>query len=126
MNWKSAIGDFKNYRRLERTRSENTVAAYLNDLVKLQQFAEPQNTLPKDITPKHIQGFLTWINGFGLSPTSQARILSGIKTFYLFMSLEHNLLENPTALIEAPRLARKIPDVLNVKEIEQLDRKSVV
>src|SRR3546814_12360606 len=100
MNWKSAIGDFKNYLRLERAMSENTVAAYLNDLVKLQQFAEPQNTLPKDITPKHIQGFLTWINGFGLSPTRQSRILSGLKTFYLFMSLEPTLPNKPPHLTD--------------------------
>ncbi|HWK56424.1 MAG TPA: site-specific tyrosine recombinase XerD [Parapedobacter sp.] len=120
MNWKSATGDFKNYLQLERAMSANTVEAYLNDLIKLQQFADPQGILPKEITPKHIQDFLTWINGFGLSPTSQARILSGIKTFYLFMSLEHDLLENPTALIETPRLARKIPAVLNIQEIEQL------
>ena len=120
MNWKSAIGDFKNYLRLERAMSANTIEAYLNDITKLQQFAEPQDILPSEITSRHIQEFLTWISGFGLSATSQARILSGIKTFYLFMSLEHDLTENPTVLIEAPRLARKIPDVLNVNEIEQL------
>lgn len=120
MDWKSAIGDFKNYLQLERAMSANTVQAYLSDLFKLQHFAEPQGIMPKEITPKHIQDFLAWISGFGLSPTSQARILSGIKTFYLFLSLEHDLLENPTALIETPRLARKIPDVLNVQEIEQL------
>ncbi|MFB2121436.1 site-specific tyrosine recombinase XerD [Parapedobacter sp. 2B3] len=120
MNWKSAIGDFKNYLQLERAMAANTVEAYLSDLIKLQRFAEPQGIAPKEISPKHIQDFLGWINGFGLSPMSQARILSGIKTFYLFMSLEHGLLENPTALIEAPRLARKIPDVLNIREIEQL------
>lgn len=120
MNWKSAIGDFKNYLQLERAMSANTVAAYLNDLVKLHQFAEPQDILPKEITAKHIQEFLAWIASFGLSPTSQARILSGVKTFYLFMTLEHGLPENPTALIETPRLARKIPDVLNIVEIEAL------
>ena len=100
--------------------SANTVEAYLNDVIKLQQFAEPQDFLPAEITPKHVQDFLAWIADFGLSATSQARILSGIKTFYLFMSLEHDLAENPTALIETPRLARKIPDVLNIQEIEQL------
>ena len=120
MNWASAISDFKNYLRLERAMSANTVEAYLNDITKLRQFAEPQEVLPAEITAQHIQDLLTWIGSFGLSATSQARILSGIKTFYLFMSLEHDLPENPTALIETPRLARKIPDVLNVMEIEQL------
>lgn len=120
MDWETAIGDFKNYLQLERAMAVNTVEAYLNDLIKLQQFADPQGVSPNEITSKHIQDFLVWINSFGLSPSSQARILSGIKTFYLFMSLEHGLLENPTALIETPRLARKIPDVLNIEEIERL------
>lgn len=120
MDWETAIGDFKNYLQLERAMAMNTVEAYLNDLIKLQQFADPQGLSPKEITSKHIQDFLAWINSFGLSRSSQARILSGIKTFYLFMSLEHGLLENPTALIETPRLARKIPDVLNIEEIERL------
>lgn len=120
MNWETAIGDFKNYLQLERAMAMNTVEAYLNDLIKLQQFAAPQGTSPQKITSKHIQDFLVWINNFGLSPSSQARILSGIKTFYLFMSLEHGLLENPTALIDTPRLSRKIPDILNIEEIERL------
>ncbi|MGV3763761.1 site-specific tyrosine recombinase XerD [Parapedobacter sp.] len=120
MNWKSAIDDFKNYLQLERAMAANTVEAYLNDVIKLQYFADPQGILPKEITSKHVQDFLTWIHGLGLSATSQARVLSGIKTFYLFMSLEHDLLQNPTALIETPRRARKIPDVLNICEIEQL------
>ena len=102
MNWESAIGDFKNYLQLERAMAANTVEAYLNDVVKLYQFADPQHILPSDITPQHIQNFLAWINGFGLSPTSQARILSGIKTFYLFMSLEHGLLEPPLRLSRHP------------------------
>ncbi|GGG91197.1 tyrosine recombinase XerC [Parapedobacter pyrenivorans] len=120
MDWKTAINDFKNYLQLERAMSINTVDAYLNDLTKLQQFADPRSLSPAEITSKDLQEFLAWINGFGLSAYSQARILSGIKTFYLFMSLEHGLLENPTALIEAPRLGRKMPDVLNIKEIDRL------
>jgi len=100
--------------------SPNTVEAYLDDVTKLRQFSEPQYITPQNITPTQLQDFLTWINGFGLSAYSQARILSGIKTFYLFMALEHGLVENPTALIEAPRLGRKIPDVLNITEIDAL------
>jgi len=120
MDWKAAISDFTHYLRLERAMAGNTVEAYLNDVGKLRQFAETQGIPPLEITPGNIQDFLVWINGFGLSSYSQARILSGIKTFYLFMSLEHGLLENPTALIQAPRLGRKIPDVLNIAEIDSL------
>ncbi|MFC7526232.1 site-specific tyrosine recombinase XerD [Parapedobacter sp. GCM10030251] len=120
MDWKTAIDGFKHYLQLERAMSANTVEAYLDDVSKLQQFAEPQAIEPQSITPVQLQDFLTWINGFGLSAYSQARILSGIKTFYLFMALEYGLVENPTALIQAPRLGRKIPDVLNITEIDDL------
>ena len=120
MDWKTAIDGFKHYLQLERAMSANTVEAYLDDVSKLQQFAEPQAIEPQSITPVQLQDFLTWINGFGLSAYSQARVLSGIKTFYLFMALEYGLVENPTALIQAPRLGRKIPDVLNITEIDDL------
>lgn len=120
MDWKTTINGFKHYLQLERAMSPNTVKAYLDDVTKLRQFSEPQHITPQNITPSQLQDFLTWINGFGLSAYSQARILSGIKTFYLFMALEHGLVENPTALIEAPRLGRKIPDVLNITEIDSL------
>src|SRR5690606_8455549 len=103
-----------------RAMSANTVAAYMDDVAKLQQFSELQDARPDEITAAKLQDFLAWINGLGLSAYSQARILSGIKTFYLFLSLEYGLLENPTALIQAPRLGRKIPDVLNITEIDQL------
>src|SRR5690606_9747716 len=122
MDWKTTINGFKHYLRLERAMSANTVEAYLNDVTKLRQFLEPQGIHPHEVTSAQIQDFLTWINGFGLSAYSQARILSGIKTFYLYMALEHGLHENPTALIQAPRLGRKIPDVLNVAEIDRLIR----
>lgn len=120
MDWKTAINEFTHYLRLERAMSANTVAAYRNDMAKLQQFAEPLGILPNEITTPHLQDFLVWISSFSLSAYSQARILSGIKTFYLFLSLEHGLIENPTALIQAPRLGRKIPDVLNITEIDSL------
>ncbi|MFC3196999.1 site-specific tyrosine recombinase XerD [Parapedobacter deserti] len=120
MDWNAAINDFTHYLRMERAMSANTVEAYLNDMAKLRQFAELQGIPPNEITTQQLQDFLVWINGFGLSAHSQARILSGIKTFYVYLSLEHGLIENPTALIQPPRLGRKIPDVLNVTEIDKL------
>jgi len=120
MDWTTTINGFRHYLQLERAMSANTIDAYLDDVAKLRQFAEPLNLSPSAVTPANLQDFLAWINGFGLSAYSQARILSGIKTFYLFLSLEYGLLENPTALIQAPRLGRKIPDILNITEIDQL------
>ena len=120
MDWKATINDFKQYLRVERAMSVNTVDAYLNDVNKLWQYAASVDVLPEGITPQHLQAFLAWVNSFGVSAYTQARILSGIKTFYFFLSIEHGLLENPTALIQAPRLGRKIPDVLNITEIDDL------
>lgn len=120
MDWETAINAFKQYLQLERAMSPNTVAAYLSDVHKLKQYAEANSVLPADINPRHIQAFLGWINGFGISAYTQARILSGIKTFYVFLSIELGLTQNPTALIQAPRLGRKIPDILNIAEIDAL------
>ncbi|WP_257656491.1 site-specific tyrosine recombinase XerD [Parapedobacter lycopersici] len=120
MDWETSIHAFKEYLQLERALSQNTIEAYLSDVHKLRQYAETPAILPADITAKDIQAFLEWINGFGISAYTQARILSGIKTFYLFLSIELGLIQNPTALIQAPRLGRKIPDVLNITEIDAL------
>lgn len=120
MNWKTALTEFTQYLRLERSLSDNSISAYRNDVVKLSQFAEPLRLSPGDLSSTHIQDFLHWIHGFGLSSYSQARILSGIKAFYAFLALEYDLLPNPTELIQSPKLGRKIPDVLNIHEIDTL------
>ncbi len=120
MNWKTATTEFTQYLRLERSLSENSIVAYRNDVGKLRQFAEPLGHTPLDLTPSQIQDFLHWINGFGISAYSQARILSGIKAFYTFLALEYDLTPNPTELLQSPKLGRKIPDVLNIHEIDAL------
>lgn len=112
--------EFTQYLRLERSLSDNSISAYRNDVVKLSQFAESLRLSPGDLSSTHIQDFLHWIHGFGLSSYSQARILSGIKAFYAFLALEYDLLPNPTELIQSPKLGRKIPDVLNIHEIDTL------
>src|SRR5690606_37149580 len=120
MDWETSIKAFKQYLQLERAMSANTVEAYLSDVLKLQQYAEKDGILPADLTSQQIQAFLEWINSFGISAYTQARILSGIKAFYLFFSIESGQVQNPTALIQTPRLGRKIPDVLNITEIDAL------
>jgi len=72
------------------------------------------------LKPQQIQDFLVWMDGFSISPFSQARLISGIKAFFVFLQLEYELLENPAELIETPRLARKLPDTLSVVEIDRL------
>ena len=107
---------------MERSLSENSIEAYLHDVNKLVEFLESQkyDLSPKDIQLKHLQEFLVWINELEMTATSQARFISGIKGFYKYLLLENVLSVDPTALLEAPRLARKLPDTLSLDDINKL------
>ena len=122
MNWKLAIDGFKVYLMLERSLSGNSVEAYLRDVNKLVEFIELKkyDYEPATVPPSVISEFMAYLNDLGLESTSQARTLSGIKTFYKYLLLEDVIDAAPTDLIEAPRLARKIPDVLTFDEIERI------
>jgi integrase/recombinase XerD len=102
--------------------AQPTIEAYLHDVEKMNQFFESQamKVLPLAVKLEHIQQFIEWLNGFGVSPRSQARILSGIRAFYKFLIIENKLENDPTELIEFPKLGRKIPDVLTVHEIDHI------
>jgi integrase/recombinase XerD len=124
MNWELLIRQFKNYLQLERSLSPHSIEAYIHDIVKLKQFLEISNS-EKPISAlqtsqTHIQEFLEALNGLGLSPHSQARILSGIKAFFKFMMMEEMIVDDPSYLIDAPKLGRKLPDTLSFQEIEKL------
>lgn len=120
--WERYIQNFSNYLKLERSLSSNSVEAYMHDVELLHQFMlmkHPQVN-PVDVTSKHLQKFLEYINELGMSAHSQARILSGIKGFYKYLLFEEVLEKDPTALIEGPKLGRKLPDTLSFVEIEKL------
>ncbi len=118
--WHNFILDFKRYLEFERNLSTNTIQAYLNDIRKLQVYSEERALATENLTPQDIQAFLVWMNTFNISPFTQARLLSGIKVFFTFMQLEHQIPYNPAELIEAPRLPRNLPDVLSIEEIDAL------
>ena len=120
MSWDLYINRFNHYLKLERGLSENSVDAYLRDVVKLKQFVENHNDnpSPEELNTVHISDFLETLNGLGMSAYSQARIISGLKAFYKYLMFENIIDTNPTALIEAPRLGRKLPDTLDLFEIE--------
>jgi len=122
MNWPIYQKQFESYLQLEKSLSGNSVEAYRNDLSKLRAFLEAsgQNVDPAAVTPTHLQGFLQWVNELGMSATSQARILSGIRAFYKFLIMENLVNADPTENIEAPKLRRKLPDTLSFQEIEEL------
>jgi integrase/recombinase XerD len=118
--WAPQIKSYKAYLQLERSLSDNSVEAYLRDVEKLTQYLlqSENKKSPADITLKDLQHFLRWVSELGMTPTSQARIISGIRSFYKFCVIENLVQKDPTALLEAPRLKRSLPDVLSLEEIE--------
>jgi len=120
--WKIYIKGYKSFLQLEKSLSQNSVEAYLNDLNKLIQFLEinEPNTGPKDLNLSHLKDFVQWVNEIGLSARSQARIISGIKGFYKYLLIENIITKDPTAMLESPRIGRKLPDTLSVEEIDSI------
>lgn len=118
-DWPSAIDAFNGYLRLERSVSPNTLDAYGRDVLKFAQFLESRglDKPPTAIQRPDVESFLHWLHGLGLEATSQARILSGLRAFYKYMLVEDLLDNDPTALVELPRLRRKMPAVLSVREV---------
>ena len=122
MTWSEAVENYANYLRFEKNASENTIEAYVSDLQKLQDFAEQNlmNITPITISYEHLQEFLYQISKINYSERTQARWISSIKGFFSFL-LEDELREdNPSALLETPKLGLYLPDTLSLEEIEKL------
>ena len=122
MTWNEAIENYANYLRFEKNASENTIEAYVSDLQKLQNFAEQNlmNIMPITISYEHLQEFLYQVSKINYSERTQARWISSIKGFFSFL-LEDELREdNPSALLETPKLGLYLPDTLSLEEIEKL------
>lgn len=121
-NWESHIKHFGSYLKLERSLSENSIQAYVRDVEKLAQFIELKysGVSPLAISSKHLQAFVQFISELGMSAFSQARILSGVKSFYKYLLFEEIIEKDPTSLLEGPKLGRKLPDTLDYEEIVKL------
>jgi integrase/recombinase XerD len=120
--WDAYKKGFKAYLGLERSLSDHSVQAYLSDLDKLTLFLQAaglQKT-PADLELNHLQQFVRWVAELGMTQTSQARIISGIRAFYKYCLLEDITTKDPTTLLEAPKLMRQLPDVLSFEEIETI------
>jgi integrase/recombinase XerD len=122
MDWESEIKEFKIHLGLEKSLSKNTIDAYVNDVEKLNQFLDASNIeIPPDrIKLKDLREFLVWLNELGIGARSQARLISGLKAFYKFLLLDDRIIEDPTELLEAPKIGRKLPVILNIDEINNL------
>ena len=119
MSWQAYIKGFRSYLQLEKSLSGNSVMAYEHDVVKLHQYVLYVDFRfgPDKITVDHLQAFLKWVNELGMGARSQARLLSGIKSFYKYLLLENIVNDDPTTLLEGPKLGRKLPDFLTYDEI---------
>ena len=116
------IKGFKTYLQLEKSLSNNSVDAYLRDVQKLEQYVklELNGASVADIQLKHLQSFLIYINEIGLEPTSQSRIISGLKSFFKYLAIEEVISSSPAELLEAPKTRRRLPDFLSVEEIDAM------
>ena len=120
--WEPHKKGFKAYLQLEKSLSDNSVEAYLRDISKLTEYFQQAQKIksPSEIELKDLQGFIKWIAELGMTPASQARIISGIRAFYKYCLLENIVTKDPTTLVDAPRLKRSLPDVLSFEEIENI------
>ena len=120
--WEAYKKGYKAYLRLEKSLSDHSVDAYLHDVTKLTQYLQVvnQEKNPAALTLKDLQAFVKWIGELGMGATTQARIISGIRSFYKYLLTEQLVTIDPSTLLEAPKTRRKLPDTLSFEEIEQL------
>ena len=120
--WEQQIRAFGHYLRLECSLSDNSIAGYLADVQKLWQFTglKYKDLSPAQVTPGVLRDFLLYVTELGLSAHSQARILSGLKSFFRYLMFDGVVDVDPTVLLEGPKLGRKLPDTLSFAEIEKL------
>lgn len=119
MSWTDIIRSFKNFLKLERGLAENSVESYLRDVEKLSSFVQ-NGVSPRNISEEDLHRFLAFLTEIGMSSTSQARILSGLKAFFEFLVLERIRETDPTYLLSSPKAVRKLPEVLHLEEIEAM------
>ena len=105
---------------LEKSLSANTIEAYERDLEKLLTYLGEAKINYKEVQLEHLRDFIIDLNDLGIHPRSQARIISGVKSFYRFLQYDEHLEEDPTELLEMPKLGKRLPEVLSVEEINQI------
>lgn len=119
--WQSQLKGYKAYLKLERSLSKNSVENYLRDVRKLISFFIQKEETPniEKIELSDLQSFLQYLNQLGLAATSQARIISGLKSFFNYLLQEEEIKSSPAEFLEAPKTSRKLPEVLSVADIEK-------
>jgi integrase/recombinase XerD len=119
-NWSRYITEFVSFLKIEKGLSANSIIAYENDVQKLMNYCVSKKLKVKEVTYQHLKSFITELYDLGLSSRSQARIISGIKQFFTYLMLENLINQDPSELLEQPKLGRKLPEVLSIDEIDSL------
>lgn len=122
MSWENHIKQFQYYLKIERSLSPNSILAYCQDLEKLSNYCKKvfPGILPTQVTLDHLRSFVHDLASVEISEFSQARIISGLKAFFKYLMYEEHIQKDPSLLLKAPKLGRKLPDTLNYSEITQL------
>jgi integrase/recombinase XerD len=122
MNYDAFLKGFSAYLKLEKSLSVNSYEAYIHDAELLFQFMNESypDTSLQQISLNHLQEFIHWINNRSMSARSQARILSGIKAFFKYLLLENVIADDPTLLLETPKLGRKLPEFMTIEEVDRM------
>ncbi len=123
MKWEDEKKGYENFLKLEKSLSPNSIAAYFNDINKLINFLNSKfdKITPGIVKLQHLKSFVEWLNEKEVSPRTQARTISGIKSCYKYLLIEGKITSDPTALLESPKIGRKLPDVLSMEEIDSLN-----
>jgi len=122
LTWKQSFINFGTYLRLEKSLSENSIEAYMNDVFKLERFF---NEAGRDVNPSQVsyldlKEFIVWFGADNTNARTQARVISGIRAFFKFLLIDGEINENPASLIESPKTGLKLPEVLSVAEIDSI------
>ena len=122
LTWKQAIKDFETYLRLEKSLSENSIAAYTDDVQKLERFVseKAKGKNPDIVSYSDLKEFIVWFGDTRNNARTQSRTISGIRAFFRFLLIEDEIEENPATLLESPKLGLKLPEVLSVEEIDRI------
>lgn len=123
ISWKTSIRNFENYLRLEKSLSENSIEAYLNDIQKLTTYftvTDAKTSGPGELSSGDLRGFISWYGSENRNARTQARLLSGIRAFFRFLLIDGEIVDNPASMLESPKWGLKLPEVLSIEEIDSI------
>ncbi|HPT22726.1 MAG TPA: site-specific tyrosine recombinase [Bacteroidales bacterium] len=122
LTWKQSFRNFETYLRLEKSLSENSIEAYLNDVSKLEKYFSfnAVDITPDKVSYPDLKSFLSWYGADNNNTRTQSRVLSGIRAFFRYLLIDGEIEVNPSTLIESPKTGLKLPEVLSIAEIDRI------